>query len=418
MGTSDFLAFGGGSAANVIDQSTYGVLAARLTGFKSGTAQSAQLNKVWRQSSIMAAVVAQFIVNQTGQNATDDGTTTTLLSNLATAVAVSARQNPVLSDVGTATNTYAVANLVALTAYPTVSGLVIDVSIANANTGASTLNVDSLGAKPIYGLALQSLQGGELIVKGVACFLYVVASTVNSGNGAWVLMECTGGAQQVAPATQSQHAVQLGQLTAPGIVPGRLLNVRVFMSSQRYIPTTGTSSIIVEGVGGGGGSGGSAATSASTTVCTSPGSPGAYAKARYTSGFSGLQITVGAGGPGGGPNGQAGGGGTSSFGSLLSCPGGQGSYAAEPSSGPILPAVGGGAIAPTGSGILTSLYGLIPSNGIQVSTGVAANFYQQLIPFPGAVFGMGGGGIYLSTSTAQTNGNAGNSGAFIIWEFA
>lgn len=89
----------------------------------------------------------------------------------------------------------------------------IDVSIANANTGASTLNVDGLGAKPIYGLALQPLQGGELVAKGVACFLYIVASTVNAGNGAWILMECAGGAQQVATASQSQHAVQFGQLT-------------------------------------------------------------------------------------------------------------------------------------------------------------------------------------------------------------
>lgn len=211
MGTNDFLAFGGGGSANVIDQPTYAALAARLTGFQSGTAQSAQLNKVWRQSSIVAAVVAQFIVNQTGQSATDDGTTATLLSNLATAVAVSARQNPVLADTGTA-NTYVVANMAAFPAYPTVSGLVIDVSIANANTGASTLNVDGLGSKPIYGLALQPLQGSELIVRGVACFLYVVASTVNSGNGAWVLMECAGGAQQIAPAVASQHAVQLGQV--------------------------------------------------------------------------------------------------------------------------------------------------------------------------------------------------------------
>ncbi|MBP0532956.1 hypothetical protein J8J19_22570, partial [Mycobacterium tuberculosis] len=31
-------------------------------------------------------------------------------------------------------------------------------------------------------------------------------------NGAWIVMECTGGAQQVGPATQSQHAVQLGQV--------------------------------------------------------------------------------------------------------------------------------------------------------------------------------------------------------------
>ncbi|MEN8511955.1 hypothetical protein [Burkholderia sp. RS02] len=86
MGTNDFLAFGGGGSANVIDQPTYAALTARLTGFQSGTAQSAQLNKVWRQSSIMAAVLAQFIVDLTGQDAIDDGTTATLLANLKAAI--------------------------------------------------------------------------------------------------------------------------------------------------------------------------------------------------------------------------------------------------------------------------------------------------------------------------------------------
>ncbi|KVP84562.1 hypothetical protein WJ95_20600 [Burkholderia ubonensis] len=86
MATNDFLPFGGGGAANVIDQSTYAALAARLTGFQSGTAQSPQLNKVWRQSSIMAAVLAQFIVDQTGQSAVDDGTTATLEANLKAAI--------------------------------------------------------------------------------------------------------------------------------------------------------------------------------------------------------------------------------------------------------------------------------------------------------------------------------------------
>ncbi|KWE70569.1 hypothetical protein WL77_12265 [Burkholderia ubonensis] len=86
MATNDFLPFGGGGAANVIDQATYAALAARQTGFQSGTAQSPQLNKVWRQSSIMAAVLAQFIVDQTGQSAVDDGTTATLEANLKAAI--------------------------------------------------------------------------------------------------------------------------------------------------------------------------------------------------------------------------------------------------------------------------------------------------------------------------------------------
>jgi hypothetical protein len=45
------------------------------------------MNKTWRQSSIMASVLAQFIVDRTGQTAIDDGTTATLLANLKAAAA-------------------------------------------------------------------------------------------------------------------------------------------------------------------------------------------------------------------------------------------------------------------------------------------------------------------------------------------
>ncbi|AOK62011.1 hypothetical protein WM29_23060 [Burkholderia ubonensis] len=86
MANNNFKAFAAAAGANVMTQADYEALAALLTGFQSGTAQSQQLNKVWRQSSIMASVLAQFIVDLTGQDAIDDGTTTTLLANLKTAV--------------------------------------------------------------------------------------------------------------------------------------------------------------------------------------------------------------------------------------------------------------------------------------------------------------------------------------------
>ncbi|WP_249189102.1 phage tail protein [Burkholderia cenocepacia] len=81
-GTNDFQPFATGGGANVLSQADYLALAALATGFQAGTAQSAALNKVWRQSSIMSSVLAQLIVDLTGQNATDDGTTATLLANL------------------------------------------------------------------------------------------------------------------------------------------------------------------------------------------------------------------------------------------------------------------------------------------------------------------------------------------------
>ncbi|MGX6999923.1 phage tail protein [Caballeronia sp. KNU42] len=83
---NDFLVFAGQSGANVVPQSSYAGQTWQQGGFVAGIAPSAQLNKPWRQSSIMAAVLAQFIVNNSGQPAIDDGTTATLLANLQAAM--------------------------------------------------------------------------------------------------------------------------------------------------------------------------------------------------------------------------------------------------------------------------------------------------------------------------------------------
>ena len=88
MATNDIKPFATAVGANVISQSAYEALTTLIqNGFSSGTAISQQLNKVWRQSSIMSAILAQMIVDNTGANVVDDGTTATILSNLKLAVA-------------------------------------------------------------------------------------------------------------------------------------------------------------------------------------------------------------------------------------------------------------------------------------------------------------------------------------------
>jgi hypothetical protein len=428
----DFLPFANGVGANVLNQAAYAALTSLLAnGFSAGTAQSVQLNKVWRQSSIMSSVLAQFIVNQTGQPAIDDGTTATLLSNLATAVAVSARQNPVLADTGTVNN-YAVANLAAFTAYPTASGLVIDVSIANANTGASTLNVDGLGTKPILGLGLLPLQGGELIVKGVASLLYVVASTVNSGNGAWVVMECTGGAQQVAPATQSGHAMQLGQAT------GRWLATQVFQASGTYTPTPGTRTVHIRAAAPGGGGGGCATTGASTVAAATGGTSGGYCEL-WAPSIPSQTITIGAPGSAGpaGAGSSGGNGGNTLVGSLITLIGGNGGKPSGAGTPPfiLIPpnATTGNTVTVPGQTLVANL------SGVQGSPGIAMNAQAtncvngggggsnpigvgQALGFgagvQGSGFGYGGGGAALAPSSTQVAGAAGGPGIVIIEEYA
>lgn len=84
--SNEFLPFAVGSGANVESQTDWATDAVVSTGFQSGTANSAQVNKAIRQASIIASMIAQFVVDNSGQNATDDGTTATLETNLTAAI--------------------------------------------------------------------------------------------------------------------------------------------------------------------------------------------------------------------------------------------------------------------------------------------------------------------------------------------
>jgi hypothetical protein len=85
-------------------------------------------------------------------------------------------------------------------------GMVLRYKAPAANTGALTFN-DGLGAVAVVGAAHSALQGGETAANGDAW----VQWNSSIGGGSYVLIDSTGGAAQVAPATQSQHAVNLGQ---------------------------------------------------------------------------------------------------------------------------------------------------------------------------------------------------------------
>ncbi|MDH0356854.1 hypothetical protein N7387_19470, partial [Morganella sp. GD04133] len=73
MAKNDFLPFGISEGANVLSNQEYESLVARHNGFTSGVAKSRELNKVWRQSSVFTAILAQFIVDTDGEDLQDDG---------------------------------------------------------------------------------------------------------------------------------------------------------------------------------------------------------------------------------------------------------------------------------------------------------------------------------------------------------
>ncbi|PHM39254.1 putative protein StfE [Xenorhabdus mauleonii] len=82
MAKNEYLPFGLADGANVLSNAEYGKLAARTNGFSSGVAKSQELNKVWRQASVIASVVAQFIAETTGKDVLDDGNLTALQDGL------------------------------------------------------------------------------------------------------------------------------------------------------------------------------------------------------------------------------------------------------------------------------------------------------------------------------------------------
>ena len=133
------------------------------------------------------------------------------------------------ADTGAA-NAYAMA----LTPAPAAitAGMLVGISgIVAANTGASTLNLNGLGALPIQGPGAAAMQGGEFVAGGSAIL------QANAGATAWNLI-WTSGAQPVAAASQSGQAVNLGQLLSE--VVGGGLAAYVDVTANRAIGTVYT----------------------------------------------------------------------------------------------------------------------------------------------------------------------------------
>ncbi len=80
MAVNDFLVFDPNSG-NLLSQADYAASGARQNGVSTGIASGPLYNKAGRQASIIAAMIAQFIVDNSGEDAIDDGTITTLLEN-------------------------------------------------------------------------------------------------------------------------------------------------------------------------------------------------------------------------------------------------------------------------------------------------------------------------------------------------
>lgn len=278
----------------------------------------------------------------------------------------------------------------------------------------------------VVGDQTQSFQVGRRIKSvNTAGTVYstITASTYGAPNTIVTVVNDSG----VLDAGLSQVSYGLISPLDGSLPGGRLLNVRVFSTAgtATYTKTPGTTSVVVEVQAGGGAGGGTPATAAGTVSAAGGGQGGGYAKGRFTSGFDGVTVTVGAAGAG--AAGAVGGaGGTSSFGALLSVSGGAGGQVGFAVSTPALSG-STGASAPVVTG--TALY-ILPGGaggtGIVASTvsfegGAGGNSaFGGGNTLPGGAYsaGAGGGGRSAGTSSGAAAGYAGGRGTVVVWEYA
>lgn len=291
---------------------------------------------------------------------------------------------------------------VALTPKPgaLAAGMSLRIKISTANTGAVTLNVNGLGAKPVLrkdgaALATDSIVAGQLL------------DVVYDGT-AWQALDVVGGSGAFAI--------------------GKIVQIT---ESGTYTPTPGCRALMVECIGGGGAGGGAAAVTSNADLTSGAGGgSGAMARKLIISPLPSYIATIGAGGIGVAA-GNGGNGGTTSFGSVVSCTGGAGG-----TTGLIA-----GAISSVAGGIGgTATGGDINSDGTRGTRGgrspVAQGGYggegapsylggggassgSAYLPGSNAVgFGAGGGGAVINgTGFPALKGGAGASGIIIITEY-
>lgn len=85
MAQNDFKSFAVGAGANVTSQADWEAQPALITGFQSGKASSAQINKAIRQASFIAAALAQYTSDKTGGDVLDDGDQAAFITKMAAA---------------------------------------------------------------------------------------------------------------------------------------------------------------------------------------------------------------------------------------------------------------------------------------------------------------------------------------------
>lgn len=214
---------------------------------------------------------------------------------------------------------------------------------------------------------------------------------------------------------------------------GRLLNVQTFTSSGSYLPTQGTTKIIVECLGGGGGGGGAQAGNGFASF-GGGGGAASFAKGMFTNLLASYSVTIGAGGTGGGGTSNGTTGGTSSLGSLISASGGNPGQTVAAGTDPYILGSQGIEGVITGGNIISCTAKNTGGNGYRLSNtvcsggngadsqyghgGDAANSTNRAGGNASGYGAGGAGGRAINASGTPFIGGNGSSGIIIVSEYS
>jgi hypothetical protein len=339
----------------------------------------------------------QNVVESVGISLDPEGGGDTDLFMLTKTLATYGSDGGFYQDSGTA-DAYALTRIIGTFKSPKAyfDGMSVSFVVGNSNTGASTINVVSLGSKAITDDFGNALTGGELVA------------------GKYVTLRYDAGADEFR------------------IVRTQLITVSKFASSGTWTKPDGLMFALVLVIGAGGGGGGADGQGSGFAVCASGGCGGGWALDLILAKDLGATetVTVGAGGTGG--TGAGGGdgtdGGTSSFGSHCQATGGDKGIGAVATSGNLVRIAGDGG---QGSGAsIVNAKGGSGGEGVVIGGETASLGYGGETWAVGGVRGKsngqgdngenrgtGGGGAGVINTTSDFNGGNGADGQVIVYEF-
>jgi hypothetical protein len=136
MPTIDYLPVATAVGNNADSQVNFAGSGYQTLGFQTGIALPQQANKIWRQTSMMTAALANFIANTLSINVLDDGNLAALITNLTNAITAGAGSAPTFKTNGVNNALQSLLNLVAGT----------NITLANTSGGIVTVSAAGISA--------------------------------------------------------------------------------------------------------------------------------------------------------------------------------------------------------------------------------------------------------------------------------